>query len=321
MPHNGAKNARLEQACANFAANTGNMPSQENGRQYIARQRDNRTLTTPIWHENDKDMSNTEIKKQDFAQTLARGLSCLEVLADAPGPASVSELAKGMAVHRASARRILLTLESLGYVREDRGLFSPSPKVLSLGRGMLSRTSVWTAVSSEVVAVANQLNEPCSISVLEGLEILFVSRDATRRIYTSRLGVGDRLPAHCSASGKMLLAMLPQEELDHRLDGVKLARHGPASITKPALLKRALAQARVEDFATAVDEMEDGTLSIAVPLRERSRRVVAAMSVASHRSRSSAEDLQKRTLPVLRQAAERVEAIFRDFQDRNLVIF
>lgn len=264
-------------------------------------------------------MMGTEIKKQDFAQTLARGLACLEVLADA-APASVTDVAARMDVHRASARRILLTLESLGYVREEHGLFAPSPKVLSLGRGLLSRTSVWTAVAPEVVALANRFNEPCSISVLEGLQILFVCRDATRRIYTSRLGVGDRLPAYCSASGKMLLSLLTPEELDRRLDGVVLAPQGPASITNHAALKRALSRIRNDGFATAIDEMEDGTLSIAVPLRERTGRAVAAMSVASHRSRSSERDLEQRILPELREAAIRVEATLRDFQSRNLTV-
>lgn len=265
-------------------------------------------------------MSDNEIKKQDFAQTLARGLACLEVLADT-APASVSEVAAKMDVHRASARRILLTLESLGYVREERGMFAPSPKVLSLGRGLLSRTSVWTAVAPEVVMLANRFNEPCSISVLEGLQIIFVSRDATRRIYTSRLGVGDRLPAYCSASGKMLLALLSPEELDRRVEGVVLVPQGPASITDHAALKRAFSRIRKDDFATAVDEMEDGTLSIAVPLRERTGRAVAAMSVASHRSRSSEQDMEQRILPVLREVAGRVEATFRDFQGRNLMVF
>jgi IclR family transcriptional regulator, pca regulon regulatory protein len=262
-------------------------------------------------------MIESEIKKQDFAQTLARGLSCLEVLANAPVPRSVTEVANAMGVHRASARRILLTLQSLGYVIEDRARYASAPKVLSLGRGMLSKTSVWTAVSPEVVGIADRFNEPCSISVLEGLDILFVCRDSTRRIYTARLGVGDRLPAHCSASGKMLLALLPKEDLDRRLNGARLIRQGPASFSDPDALKAALVQIRQNDFATAVDEMEDGTLSIAVPLRERQGRAVAAMSVASHRSRMSPKDLEANVLPTLREAAERVQAILRDFQDRN----
>lgn len=266
-------------------------------------------------------MSDVEIKKQDFAQTLARGLACLEALAAAAKPQSVSEVALAMNVHRASARRILLTLQSLGYVSEDRGLFVSAPKVLSLGRGMLGKSSLWSAVAPKVVELADRLNEPCSISVLEGLDILFVCRDSTRRIYTARLGVGDRLPAHCTASGKVLLGSLPATDLDKRLRGVQLASYGPASITQTSTLKAALKDIRANGFATAVDEMEDGTLSIAVPIKERSGRTIAAMSVATHRSRKTPADLKKNVLPVLRMTAESVQGTVQDFQDRNWTVF
>ena len=266
-------------------------------------------------------MLESRIQKRDFAQTLARGLACLETLAAASGPASCPEIAASMGVSRAAARRILLTLGSLGYVREERGFYMSTPKVLALGRGLLGAGSVWTHVAPDVVALADRLNEPCSISVLDGLDILFVCRDATRRIYTSRLGVGDRLPAHCSASGKMLLASLSTAELNQRLKGVRLRKQGPTAITEIASLKAALAKIRADDYALAVDEMEDGTLSIAVPLRERRGGVVAAMSVASHRSRMSPTNLKLDVLPVLRQAAGRVEKVVGDFQDRDRAVF
>lgn len=263
---------------------------------------------------------DTDIQKRDFAQTLARGLACLERLAEADAPLTCTEVARAMDVSRAAARRILLTLESLGYVAEARGIYGPTPKVLSLGRGVLRRTSVWSAASSTVVALADRVNEPCSISVLEGMDILFVCRDSTRRIYTSRLGVGDRLPAHCSASGKMLLASLPVDELDRRLKGVVLAKQGPASVTDAEELKMKLGEVRQADFATAIDEMENGTISIATPLREGGGRVVAAMSVASHRDRMSPQDLTNEVLPRLREAGREVEGILRDFQDRRWAI-
>jgi IclR family pca regulon transcriptional regulator len=262
-------------------------------------------------------MHGVDIEKRDFAQTLARGLACLETLAAFEGPATGSQVAAAIGASRAAARRLLLTLESLGYVHEDRGRYATAPKVLALGRGLLGTRSVWSAAAPEVVALADRFNEPCSIVVLDGLEILFVCRDATRRIYTSRLGIGDRLPAHCSASGKMLLASLPEAERRARLDGARLPPQGPASITDPGALQAALAGIRADGFALAVDEMEAGTLSIAVPLRERGGRTVAAMSVASHRSRLSAQDLEAAVLPALRAAAGRVEGVIRDFQDRG----
>lgn len=112
-------------------------------------------------------------------------------------------------------------------------------------------------------------------------------------------------------------ASVQETELDRRLQGVALKAQGPASITDVAILKIALKQVRDVDHALAIDEMEAGTLSLAVPLRERNGRVIAAMSFASHRSRRTPEDLSANVLPQLREAASRVEAIVRDFQDRG----
>ncbi len=262
-----------------------------------------------------------QLEKRDFAQTLARGLACLEVLADMAAPAGCTPIATAMGVSRAAARRILLTLEHLGYVVEDRGLFAPSPKVLSLGRGILARQSVWSAVAPEVVGIADRFNEPCSISVLDGLDIVFVCRDSTRRIFTSRLQAGDRLPAHCSASGKVLLAALPDEELERQLAAAVLPKWGSACITDAERLKAALNAVRKQGFGLAIDEMEDGTLSIAVPLLDREGRIVAAMSLASHRTRMTSEALQSQILPVLDATRTKVQSIIADYQDRGRVIF
>jgi IclR family transcriptional regulator, pca regulon regulatory protein len=266
-------------------------------------------------------MTGDGIQKKDFAQTLARGLACLEVLAEASQPLSCTQVAEAMEVSRAAARRVLLTLQHLGYAREDRGLYVVSAKTLSLGRGMLGNDNIWSAVSVEVVGLANHFSEPCSVSVLEGVEIIFVCRDSTRKVYSSRLGVGDRLPAHCTASGKLLLSTLPDKELASRLSGRALQPCGPASVTDINALKTALRQVRENGFALAIDEMEEGTISVAVPIREREGRPIAAMSVASHRSRHSPTDLKRSVLPELRAAASRVEGIVRDFQDRKWTVF
>ena len=214
-----------------------------------------------------------ELQKRDFAQTLARSLHCLEVLANAQAPIRCTQVSEGMGVSRAAARRILLTLEHLGYVNEDDGRYSSAPKILSLGRGILRERSVWQALAPEVVALADKFNEPWSVSILDKLDIVFVCRDATRRIFTALLGIGDRLPAHCSASGKALLASLPEDELNALLRKTKLEKWGPASITRPTDLKAALSKVREHGFALAVDEMEVGTISIAVPAADAAPRL------------------------------------------------
>jgi IclR family pca regulon transcriptional regulator len=263
---------------------------------------------------------NSDLQKRDFAQTLARGLHCLEVLSEKRTLATCSEVAAAMQVSRAAARRILLTLEHLGYVGEEGARYASTPKVLSLGRGVLGEGGLWSRVAPQVVALADRLNEPCSVAVLDGLEILFVCRDATRRIFTSRLGIGDRLPAHCSSSGKMLLASLPPGELATRLKGIKLERRAPASITSHRDLMAALNRARADGYALAIDEMEEGTVSVAVPIRERRGRVIAAINLASHKSRTTAADLAGRLLADLKATAAKIEGIVADFQDRNWVV-
>ena len=155
------------------------------------------------------------------------------------------------------------------------------------------------------------------MSVLDGPDTLFVCRDATRRIFTTRLGVGDRLPAHCSASGKTLLACLPAPDLERVLAIRPLAARTPASLIDPARLGLELALTRSRGYGLAIDEMEDGTLSVAVPLRDRDGRVVAAMSLASHRMRCTPGDLEGPLLDELRSTALRVEQVIESFQDRG----
>ncbi len=162
-------------------------------------------------------MSEPSIAKPDFSRTLARGLDLLETLSDAAEPLSVSQTAERVGISRAASRRLLLTLRELGYVRTDGTRYWLTARVLQLGAGLVRSGGLWSSVAPSVIDLANRLNEPCSISVLDGSDTVFVCRDATRRIFTTRLGVGDRLPAHCSASGKMLLACLPTPDLDRVL--------------------------------------------------------------------------------------------------------
>ena len=246
----------------------------------------------------------SEILERDFARTLARGLAILELLAERSARLSVSQAARGAGVSRAAARRLLLTLKALGYVATDGSTFWLSPKVLTIGRGVLAANSVWGLIGEDVVALANRFNVPCSVSTLDGLDIIYVCRDSTRRIFTSRLSVGDRLPAWCCASGKLLLAALEPEEFRRRL------RHGPPlgartrrSLTDPGALIAEFADIRRRGLAVADGEMEDDIVSIAVPIHDRNGAVVAAMSLASHRGRCTVREMVRDMLPELRAAA------------------
>ena len=193
-------------------------------------------------------MAGTSIAKQDFSQTLARGLDLLSALSASTEPLSVSQAAKQVGISRAATRRLLLTLRETGYVRSDGIRFWLAARVLQLGAGLIRSGGVWNSVAPHVIELADQLNEPCSVSVLDGADTMFVCRDATRRIFTTRLGVGDRLPAHCSASGKMLLSCLPISDLERVLAIRPLIARTPASITDPGCLQDELASRREGDY-------------------------------------------------------------------------
>ena len=264
-------------------------------------------------------MSDPSIAKPDYSQTLARGLGLLSALSASSEPLSVSQAAKQVGISRAATRRLLLTLRETGYVRSDGTRFWLTARVLQLGAGLIRGGGLWNSVAPHVIDLADRLNEPCSVSVLDGADTLFVCRDATRRIFTTRLGIGDRLPAHCSASGKLLLSYLSTPDIERVLTMRPLVARTPASITDPGRLQAELASTRDRGYGLAIDEMEEGTLSVAVPLRERGGRVIAAMSVASHRMRCTPDDLRGRLLDALRSAALQVQHVIEDFGDRGWV--
>ncbi len=261
---------------------------------------------------------HTQMIERDFAQTLARGLALMEAMSVADQYVSTSEVAAKIGVSRAAARRLLLTLHDLGYADTDGRHYWLTPKVLSFGRGLVAGNSIWSLISRDIVELADRFNEPCSVSVLDGLDIVYVSRDVTRRIYTSRLSVGDRLPANCCASGKLLLAALDSKELQARVK-----RFGPMeartarSLKDLTALKKELSEVRERGWAVADGEMEDDIVSIAVPIRDQSNAVVAAISIASHRGRQSAAELTSATLGALQEAAVRAGDIFDDVSRRG----
>ena len=164
-------------------------------------------------------------------------------------------------------------------------------------------------MTTQVTELSNRMNEPFSVSVLDGLKIRFVVRDQQRRIHAARLLVGDTLPAYCSAAGKVLLAALDPDEVDSLIEREgPLVRRTPSTITDRDALTAALRQVRLQSWATAEDEMDAGTLGIAVPIFDGHGKVVAALAVGSHKRRRSLLELESIFRPVLLDAADRISS-------------
>lgn len=170
-----------------------------------------------------------------YVQSFARGLSVIRAFgADAPRQ-TLTEVAKRCGLTRAGARRILLTLQTLGYVRAEGRLFELTPKILDLGFAYLSSQPLWQFAEPQMLQLTGELKESCSIAVLDAQDIVFVMRTPTRKIFNEALGVGSRLPAWATAMGRVMLSALPPEELEARLPaGLLAAGQTPAASANPA---------------------------------------------------------------------------------------
>ena len=246
-----------------------------------------------------------------FVQSLQRGLSVIRAFdADAP-QLTLSEVARRTGLTRAAARRFLLTLEDLGYVTSDGRDFSLTPRVLELGYAYLSSISLPEVAEPHLERLVAEVRESSSVSVLDGGDIVYVARVPVSRIMTVSINVGTRFPAYATSMGRVLLSGLDDEALDAYLAEVELARLSPKTVTSANALRAELERVRTQGWAMVDQELEEGLRAVAVPIRDRDARVVAAANISAHASRSSPEVIRRDLLPQLLATAARIEADLR----------
>lgn len=243
-----------------------------------------------------------------FVQSLERGLAVIRAF-DAEHPRlTLSEVARATGLTRAAARRFLLTLVQLGYVHCEGREFSLRPRVLELGYAYLSGLTMTEVVQPHLKALVAQVNESSSVSVLDGHDVVYIARVPTKRIMGVVIAVGTRFPAYATSMGRVLLAGLPQPELEKYLRDVTLAPLTPWTITDRCELRAALEIVREQGYAVVDQELEQGLRSAAAPLHDPDGRVVAAINVSVHTSRASMEQLVERFVPPLVETARQVDA-------------
>jgi IclR family transcriptional regulator, pca regulon regulatory protein len=243
-----------------------------------------------------------------FVHSLEGGLSVIRCFSDERPRLTLSEVARQTGLSRASARRSLLTLQTLGYVSSDDRQFFLTPRVLTLGYAYLSSLSFADVAQSHLADLANEVHESCSASVLDGFEIVYVARAATKRIMTISLSVGTRLPAYATSMGRVLLAALPDDQLNAYLDQVTLPPLTERTIVDRDQLSAELARTRTRGWCLVDQELEDGLRSIAVPVHDASGRVVAAVNTSAHATRVPLTTLQKSFLAKLKDCAAAIDA-------------
>jgi IclR family pca regulon transcriptional regulator len=250
-------------------------------------------------------------REPHFVQSLERGLAVIRAFDAHHRELTLSEVARICDLTRAAARRFLLTLADLGYVRTDGRLFSLTPRVLELGYAFLSSVSLPEVAEPHLEQLAAEVHESSSVSVLDGDDVVYVARVPTRRIMTVAINVGTRFPAYATSMGRVLVAYLPGDLLEAYLARVRLDRLTDRTVGSVAELRAELSRVRKQGYAIVDQELEEGLRSMAAPVRDRSGAVTAAVNVSVHASRTSVAVLRAELLPPLLTAAERITADLR----------
>jgi IclR family transcriptional regulator, pca regulon regulatory protein len=244
----------------------------------------------------------------DFVQSLERGLGVIRAF-DADHPElTLSDVARITGLTRAAARRFLHTLVDLGYMRTDGRLFALRPRILELGFAYLSSLGLPEVARPHLEKFVAEVHESCSVSVLDGADIVYVVRVPTKRIMTVVIDVGTRFPAHATSMGRVLLAAHDNAWLDEFIEANPLAPRTDRTITDPAELKTELARVRDQGWAVVDEELERGLRSIAAPIRDPGGKVMAAINVSTHVSRGPQDAVLAELLPPLLATAASISA-------------
>nr|WP_316641323.1 IclR family transcriptional regulator C-terminal domain-containing protein [uncultured Roseateles sp.] len=240
--------------------------------------------------------------KRDLVAGLEKGLAVIEAFDQERPRLTISEVATRTGLTRAAARRYLLTLLHLGFVSQDRKMFALTPKVLRLGQSYMHSARLPRIVEPELHKLAYALKEASSAGVLDGADVICIAATSAGRVVSSTLQPGTRVPAYCTANGRMLLAALPQGEVDAWIARQELTPLTPYTITHPDRLRIEVARARAQGHACVDQEYELGLRTVSVPLKNYRGDAVAAMNISVHASRISMDQLVEQCLPPLLQA-------------------
>ncbi|MGE5286364.1 MAG: IclR family transcriptional regulator C-terminal domain-containing protein [Micromonosporaceae bacterium] len=244
----------------------------------------------------------------DFIEALARGLDVIRVFQPRQPVMSLASVAGAAGLARPTARRILLTLEQMGYVRPVSGGFELTPRVLELGMSYVLSRNLWEIARPHMERLVGRTHESSSIAQLDGSDIVYVARVAVPKIVTLAVTIGTRFPAMQTSLGKVLLAALPSDEAERVL--AEPSRSGITPRWHPSAKERAssLREVRARGWALTDEQLAPGIRSIAAPLRDGDGRVIAALNVNVHAAETPVEVLTGEYLPWLLQTAGAISA-------------
>ena len=247
-------------------------------------------------------------KDPEFLSTLERGLRVLKAFDEDHPEMTLSEVAAKTGLPPAVARRCLITLVELGYVGQHERKFLLRPAVLTIGSAFLASMQIEQVVLTPLQGLRDQTGDSASLAVLSGTEILYVAHVSTDRRFRVAAGVGTRFPFHATSLGKALAAHLPSDERAALLAGAPFQRFTERTVTELAAMEQRLNLIASRGYDSALDELDYGIVSVAVPIFGRGGRVIASINCSTSTTRISQDELVRTRLPLLREAAAEIES-------------
>ena len=235
----------------------------------------------------------------DFVEALARGLAIITAFSPTATALTVSDAAARTDLPRPTARRLLMTLEQLGYVRSSNGLYTLTTKVLELGTTYIAALGIWELARPHLEALVAQTGESSSMSQLDGSDIVYVARVPVPKIIALSVHIGTRFPAVATSMGQVLLADLPRDARDEVLATPSQSGIIPRIAPARAKLERELDEVRTRGWALSDERLSLGIRSVAAPVRDTSGATVAAVNVTVHAAETPVAELKRRHLPLL----------------------
>ena len=249
---------------------------------------------------------------KDFIGSIERCMEVIRAFDANDVEMAPADVAAKTGLTRATARRILLTLTTLGYVASDGKWFRLSPKILDLGFSYLTSMQIGQVIQPVINAASRKVGETCALSVLQEDDIVSIAHSSFDRFDQVTFYPGTHLPACVSAAGRVILAHHKSERLDTYLRNLKLKRYTSNTITTKAYLRKELEKIRQQGYARVDGELEVGLYTLAAPIFNDEKTPVAAVTFGGNVARINDRNIEKEFLPELFGVAKRIGQLLPD---------
>lgn len=251
-------------------------------------------------------LNKEDERPAEFVEALAKGIAILESFDAAHAEMTLSEVARRVGLSPAAARRSLITLQALGYVRQQGKHFHLRPKVMTLGSAFYYSARVDEVLQPDLRELVEKFGDASSVGTLDGDDVIYIAHVSVQRARRAAAVIGARYPACATSLGRVLLAALPDDALERYLAGVRPEALTSKTITDPHKLRQEIMAVREAGYSTTVDQLDYGITALAVPIRNVEGRTIAALNTSGYTGMVTPETLVETRLPVLRQTASHI---------------